>query len=207
MIDQKTYDELEERYGQVASWALWEPGNIGEKIPVSSKEREVFKDPTLGSKLHTDFVIVSINPSQDNPLKNTYDGSWLMFHCGKFDHILRDAFKDTRISGSYMTNLYKECVGMKSDDVFEKAKKDPSLEERAVNELKKELEMIGGKPVLIALGIGVKDALDKHFSKDYRVEKITNHGYAGRNSGRDEKCWRKEVKDLIEELTKLGYIQ
>lgn len=38
MIDQKTYDELEERYGQVASWALWEPGVEGAKPSINSKK-------------------------------------------------------------------------------------------------------------------------------------------------------------------------
>lgn len=195
MIDQKTYDELEERYGQVASWALWEPGVEGAKPSINSKKMSVFDDTDLLNKLHNNFVIVGLNPSKGNPRIGEYDGSWWMFHSGPNDYKLRHAFTDTSVWGSYMTDLYKEFFEADSKIVIEDLRENPDAVERAVNEFKQELEILGGNPVLIALGSKVEEDLKEHFAEDYKIYKIPNQGYV-----QNVELWREKTQEILNDL-------
>ena len=69
-----------------------------------------------------------------------------------------------------------------------------------VLELKRELEFLGGNPILIALGTEAYKQLNKYFSEYYEIYKISNHGlWAPKDSGGIE-LWKTEVQNILAEL-------
>lgn len=192
MIKREAYEELEKRYGDIASWAIWAPGEDDEESSINIEDMSVFDEPDLLDKIHSDFVIIGLNPSKDNPKKDKYNGSWWMFHMGKNDHKLRYAFTDTPIWGAYMTDLYKGQFAGTED----KLSVNDELIKSAIKELKKELTILGGKPKLIALGNQVRDVLEEHLSDEYEIYRMYNHGYRFKPI----EYWKEQTLEILEEL-------
>ena len=107
MISQKVYDELNKRYSDVASWAVWSP--VGEKHKSNTGDMTVFDNKDLLSVLKADVVFVGLNASVHEEREDGYTGSWRMFHSDdnkrQRDFKLRFALKDTPYWGSYMTDI------------------------------------------------------------------------------------------------------
>ncbi len=200
MIKKENYVKLKEKYGNIASWAIWDKPCKSKKNDNISGEKWCLNDDELMKNIKTKYVLVALNPyggknakrskKQDNTLP------WKQnFHTSANDRKLRDAVRGTSLEGSYITDLFKRIPteGQKSLKIKEK---DII---KSVKELEDEIALISDNTILIALGDVVFDNLIKYLSGPYVIRKIRHfaYRYAKKKDG-----YKKEIKRLIQRLEK-----
>ena len=102
MITREKLKELSEKYGSHSSWAIWNDQDITDLSVIEPNHM------TLQDKV----VMVGLNLSAE------IDKPWQNFHNGRNDYKLRQAFNDSSYRGAYMTDLIKDHVNPKSNDVL-----------------------------------------------------------------------------------------
>lgn len=184
MIDKKVYDKLKEGYKDVASWAVWSPVDEGEKARPTSNtgDMTVFDKPDLLNVIHNDYVLVALNASVHADRKDGFTGPWRMFHSDdnrrQKDFKLRYAVVDTPLEGAYMTDVIKNHPNKNSGQVVAYCKENPQTIVDNIKVLKEELEILGGKPVLVGMGQAVYDYLSESSLKDdYEIVMINHYSY------------------------------
>ena len=157
MISQENYDILKEKYGDASSWAVWNTDYADSKPSRNINDLSVFDSPNL-SELNTGFVFVGLNRSgkpKDGNAEKKPDkpkDPWFNFHAGRNDFKLRYALQGTRYWGNYITDAIKDYQETNSGEVEKTLRKDPKRVDENLKGLREELELLGGKPVLVALG-------------------------------------------------------
>jgi len=99
------YLNLKEKYGSVASWALWNDDN--------EKDTSIIEE-NIGL-LHSRFVGIGLNISK--PVS-----TWSNFRGGKHDRKLRKTFNKGRLKGFYLTDFLKNVVEKNSTVIEQKIK-------------------------------------------------------------------------------------
>lgn len=161
MIRLEKYEEIKKKYGISASWTIWkEEGNT----PKSNIcDLSVFNDKEIYKKLNPNYVFVGLNPS----IQDTNSEIWRNFHSPdtkrQNDYKLRHALKNTKFWGAYITDL-NGTKETNSNKVF--------VSDNDVRSFREEIALLGTKPVLIALGDKVYNALMKYLSEEYTIIKI-----------------------------------
>lgn len=198
MMNKNVYEQLEAKYKDVASWAIW--AEVVDTVKSGTGDMSVFQDPNILEKLHGNFVIIAMNASEHAERKDQYEGSWRMFHSDdnrrQQDFKMRYAFKDTVLWGSYMTDLIKNHPDKNSDQVIEHIKQNPHVLEENIGFLKDELNILGGNPVLIALGNNVDEWLRKGLDDSYTIVKLPH--YSAQQINKEN--YRKATIKLLESL-------
>ena len=194
MITREKFDSIKEKYGRVASWAIWahedeEPkSNMGD---LTVLDPEINKN--LLSELNPNVVLVALNFSEDvnhKPFENFHAG-------GKFqDYKTRYALRDSPYWGGYMTDIIKNQPEKNSDELVKYLKTHPDEVQSNVESFRQELRDIGAeKPKLVAFGRAVHDILKRNLP-EFEICNIPH--YAARNyNNKDE--YRKRVHQLIRE--------
>lgn len=182
MINQETYNDLEEKYKDVASWAIWSPE--GDTPTSNTGDMTVFDNPDLLNLLHSDFVFIALNASVHAERKDGYTGSWRMFHSDdnrrQKDFKLRYAVVGTPYEGSYMTDLIKNHPDKNSNEVQKYCRNNPQTVVDNIEVLKEELKILGGKPVLVAMGKIVYEYLKENcIGENYEIVAIDHYSFAG----------------------------
>ena len=180
MITQAVYEELKNKYGAVASWALWRPAGTTKKS--NTADLSVFNDPDLHSKLSAKYVFVALNAA-NHPNPQTIP-AWSCFHSNyryQNDYKLRTATHGTRFEGAYITDVIKHYVETDSTKVKSAIKKDPTIVTNNLIYLQEELNLLkssnnGINPILIALGNDVYNLLNKYIT-GYTIKNVKH--YAG----------------------------
>lgn len=95
MYNAGEYNYLVSKYGSYASWAIW-----NKEKPVDT---EVISQNI--DQLHSKYVLLGLNISR--PL---IDQHWSNFHDNSHARKLRYACNDTKLRGSYMTDMFKGIV-------------------------------------------------------------------------------------------------
>ena len=198
MISQENYDILKEKYGDASSWAVWntdsEPGR-------NIKDLSMFASPDL-TELNTGFVFVGLNRSgepKDGDAGKKPDAPgdpWFNFHAGRNDFKLRYALRGTRYWGSYMTDVIKDLQETDSQKVKEIIKEHPERLEENLKVLREELGLLGGRPVLVALGYDVEEYLGSMRSEGYEVVRILHP--AAHGIGKEE--YRDRVLEVLDDI-------
>ena len=146
----------------------------------------VFDNPNLLNIIHSNFVFIGLNASEHAERKDGYTGSWRMFHSDdnerQRDYKLRYALVGTQYEGSYMTDIIKNHPDKNSREVEKFCKANPEVITENIEILKEELKILGGKPVLIAMGDTVYNYLtSSDIKEDYQIIKITHYSYRAKN--------------------------
>lgn len=179
MMNKKVYQALEAKYKDLASWAVW--ADVGETVKSNTGDMSIFQEADILNQLHGNFVIIAMNASEHAERKDKYEGSWRMFHSDdnsrQQDFKMRYAFKDTALWGSYMTDLIKNHPDKDSSQVIQHIKNNPDVLEENIGFLKDELQILGGNPVLIALGGEVEKWLRKGLDDTYKLVKLTHYSH------------------------------
>ncbi len=140
----------------------------------------VFDNPNLIDLLKTDLVFIGLNQAVHDR-KDGYKGSWANFHSDdnkrQNDFKLRYALMDTPYWGSYITDVIKSHFDTISTNVVKDISKKEILVEKHIETLKRELEILGGKPVLVALGGDTYDILEKYLADEYKIIKVYHYSY------------------------------
>lgn len=161
MLKPSRYEEIKNKYGKSASWAVWKDEGNTPKSNIS--DLSVFNDKEIYKKLNPNYVFVGLNPS----VQDTTEEIWRNFHSPdtkrQNDYKLRYALKNTKFWGAYITDL-NGTKETDSNKVF--------VSTNDVHTFKEEIALLKTKPVLIALGDKVYNALTKHLSEEYTIVKI-----------------------------------
>lgn len=188
MIIQKDYDEIKAKYWNVASWTMWSQPTDRPKSNMGSLE--VFNDPDLLNKINTGFVFVGLNGSGVH--EGYYDPTmpWNNFHSDHprgHDYKLRYALNGTPFLGSYITDIIKYCPEVDSTKLIKYVRNHPEIIQKNIDIFKDELKLLGGKPIIIALGNSSYSLLTHNLHESYQICKIKHYSYMiGKEKYREE---------------------
>lgn len=192
MIGPDNYNTLKEKYGDVSSWAVWNTDYADSEPGRNIKDLSMFASPDL-AELNTGFVFVGLNRSgrpKDGNAEKKPDkpkDPWFNFHAGRNDFKLRYALQGTRYWGSYMTDAIKDLQETDSVEVEKTLGKEPERVDENLKGLREELELLGGRPVLVALGYAAEKKLRSMRSEGYEVVRILHPAaFIGKKKYRDK---------------------
>src|SRR3989304_6214796 len=107
MISKVLYEKIKTKYGNVASWAVWEEPGTKPKSNMGNMDIfELEKNNNILQTLTTNVVMVGLNISREVK----FDKPFMNFHDSRpsaNDFKIRYAFKDTQFYGAYMTDIIK----------------------------------------------------------------------------------------------------
>ena len=195
MITLKEFNEIKEKYGCCASWAIW--ADQGEKPKDNIGDLSVL-DPENDEKRLSEFklkpnvIFVGLNKSRDGNKKHFSN-----FHSSDSkgtDFKIRFAFKDSSFWGGYMTDIIKDFKEPKSGKVEKHLRENKECERKNVKDFCQELEFIGAiDPTLIVFGNATykvlmrnPEILEKHSIAKDKIKKIYHYAYWGRGMGKKE---------------------
>ena len=190
MSTREKFDSIKEKYGRVASWAIWAHED---KEPKSNMGDLTVLDPEINknllSELNPNVVLVALNFSEDvnhKPFENFHAG-------GKFkDFKTRYAIRDSPYWGGYMTDIIKNHPEKKSNELVKYLKTHPDEVQSNVESFRQELRDIGAKkPRLIAFGNAVYDILKRNLP-EFEIVKITHYAHFV-----SKEKYREEVKQSV----------
>lgn len=162
MLKPSQYEEIKNKYGKSASWAVWKDEGNTPKSNIS--DLSVFNDKEIYKKLNPNYVFVGLNPS----VQDTTEEIWHNFHSPdtkrQNDYKLRYALKNTKFWGAYLTDLVSNVEETNSNKVF--------VSDKNIKKFKEEIALLGVKPVLIAMGDKVYKALISCLKDDFTIVRI-----------------------------------
>lgn len=174
-ISKKKYDELKDKYSGVASWAIWTDVGAIDKPKSNTGDLSVFDDKKIHEKLNDKFVLVGLNVSrEENPTR-----IWGNFHSEsqyQNDYKLRYALIETKLEGSYMTDIIKHCKESKQENV----QIDQDSLKKHIEKFEDEIITLNGNKkdlTIIAMGNKVYNILTNNLKDEYTIVKITHYAY------------------------------
>jgi len=192
MIDRNRFQEIESRFGNFASWAVW--AEVDKRPKSKMEDISIFKDPSLPytlEQLHNDFVLLGLNISTIDivePLSNFHGQNGEVYK-------LRYALQGTPLWGSYMTDIIKDFKEADSIKILKYFKQNPQNLKDHIEKFEDELSVLGGKrPTLVALGHGVYEILKESFDHSHSIIRIPH--YAARVS---KEIYRDQVAKMLRE--------
>ena len=180
MISEQLYYDIAKRYGNVASWAIWD--KAGDKPKSNISNMGIFdakNNPSILNILRTDVVMVALNFSRDVEMQEPF----LNFHDSNphgQDYKIRYAFEGTEYYGSYMTDIIKDFPILSSKDVLCHLKDNPHEVDKQIEGFRDELKFIGtNKSVILAFGRDAYKILEKNLdSADYsKLVSLTHYSH------------------------------
>jgi hypothetical protein len=176
MITREKFNEIKQRYGKLASWAVW--AEKGDKPKSNIEDLSIFENDEILNILKPEIILVGLNISRDD-LKNK--GKFANFHSNyryAQEYKLRFALKDTPWWGGYLTDIIKNFPDINSGNVIKKLKENPQIEIKNITDFRQEIIYLGSSnPIIIALGDATYKILTKHFEEEFKVLKITHFSY------------------------------
>jgi hypothetical protein len=166
MIKEALYGKMRLKYGDVASWAVWEPE--GDRPKSNMGPQNVFNleaNPLLLESLRNNVVMVGLNFPREvrnaPPFSNFHDESPYAN-----DFKIRYAFRGTPYYGAYMTDVLKGLVIPAAKSVRDHVRNNPGVAESHVRAFEEELDDLGSdKPILLAFGHDAYGLLHRHLDK------------------------------------------
>ena len=145
MINKELFDKITEKYGGVASWAIWD--KIGDKPKSNMSNMNILNpelNPNLFQMLNSNVIMVGLNfartVSFSVPYMNFHDSNP---HANDFK--IRYSFLNTIYYGAYMTDVIKNYPEIDSKNVEKYMKLHPEMVENSINEFIEELVVIESK--------------------------------------------------------------
>jgi hypothetical protein len=134
----------------------------------------IFDEKTILDVLNPNIVLValnfSVNVKKMRPFENFHGENGEVYK-------LRFALKGTPLWGSYMTDIIKDFVEADSGKVEEYLEKNPKIVKDNLDSFQEELKELKVKPILVALGVTVKDILNNHLKDKFKIHDITHYGW------------------------------
>ena len=193
MINRRDYEELKEKYWDEASWTMWEQPTGRPKSNMGSLK--MFDDPDLPSKINTGFVFVGLNGSGVHDAYLEFSKPWYNFHSdlpSGNDYKLRYALNGTPFWGSYITDIIKYYQEVDSSKAVKYVKAHPEVMRRNIEAFKDELRLLGGDPVIVALGGASYKLITDNLPGDHRICMIKHYSFT---IGKED--YRKEVLETL----------
>lgn len=189
MISQQNYNELLKKFWDVASWAMWKKP-IGNCPKSNVGNLAVFNAPDLLEKINTGFVFVGLNGSGKHEDYLESDKAWFNFHSDSprgHDYKLRYALYGTPLWGSYITDIIKYYQEVDSSKVVSYVRNNSEVLKENIEAFREELNLLGGRPVIVALGGAAYDFLRENLGKEYKIIKVKHYSFTiGKEKYREE---------------------
>lgn len=167
-----TFNNIKTKYGEHASWAVW--ADQTDRPKSNMGDLSIFDEKTILDVLNPNIVLValnfSVNVKKMRPFENFHGENGEVYK-------LRFALKDTPLWGSYMTDIIKDFVEADSGKVEEYLEKNPKIVKDNLDSFQEELKELKVKPILVALGVTVKDILNNHLKDKFEIHDITHYGW------------------------------
>lgn len=183
MISLETYEALRAEYGERASWAVWTMP--GDRPKSNTGDLSLFSSPSICDILHNDYVLVALNRAVHGDGSQGACRTWGNFHSEdnrrQNDYKLRHALSDTPLWGAYITDIL-EMEETDSSCVMKRVKNEPEWVSENVLRLRHELSLLGGDPVLVAVGNDAHWLLQEHLGKDFNIVKIPHYASRAANN-------------------------
>ena len=127
MISKELFETIKEKYGDVASWAVWKEEGLRPKSNMGHLNVfDLQKNPSLLDVLKNNVVMIGLNFSRPltptEPFKNFHD-----LNPSANDFKICYAFRNTEFYGAYMTDIIKNLEMKVSHDVQSHLKNNPDL--------------------------------------------------------------------------------
>lgn len=199
MIDKKSYEAIKKEFGLVSSWAVWKAP--GATVKSNTEDMSIFEDPDLLNVLNPKYVFVGLNCSnpKGDPGKPQSWNVWRNFHSGnrtQNDYKIRFALMGTRFWGAYLTDIVKHFAETDSAKVPEYLNAHPEKVEQDKKDFRREISLLGGKPVIIAFGGKAYDILNTYFGNEFgRIYLLKHYSYT---IGKED--YRVELLDKLKDI-------
>lgn len=160
------YNYLKAKYGSFSSWAIWD----------YQKESDVSIIDSNYDTLSTDYILLGLNISA-----TLGQEAWVNFHGGKHDRKLKYACNDTKLRGSYITDLFKDLPEAKSNKLKDQLTEEIIKENVKIFNQEMEDIKIHDKSQFIILGTQnsqIAKVFNKYFNSKYKNTVIYQYHYS-----------------------------
>lgn len=181
MIDSQQFENIKQKHGRYASWAVW--ADAAENPKSNMGDMSIFvldSNPRLLHVLKTNVIMVGLNIASFSRLlleafRNFHDP-----HPSANDFKIRYAFRDTEYYGAYMTDIVKGEETTNSKDLHARLKANPALVEQNIEHFREELRDLNcTAPTILAFGVVAYSIVhDNLGSGEYsRLIKLTHYSH------------------------------
>jgi hypothetical protein len=179
MIDIQQFENIKQKHGSYASWAVW--ANASEKPKSNMGDVSHFKNESVLSLLTKDVVMVGLNISR-GPVSELSE-PFVNFHDSNpraNDFKIRYAFKGSPYYGAYMTDIIKFLEEVDSKNVMNYLREHPEIIEKNVKTFREEMQDLKATaPVILAFGKDTHKLLNENLEKtEYRkLIRLTHYSH------------------------------
>jgi hypothetical protein len=175
MIDIQQFDNIKQKHGRYASWAVW--ADASEKPKSNMGDVSHFKNDSVLRLLKHNVVMVGLNISRpvSEPFTNFHDLS-----PRANDFKIRYAFKDSAYYVAYMTDIVKFREEVNSKNVMKYLKERPEVLEKYLETFREEMQDLKTTaPVILAFGKATHNILSENLNEnEYRkLIKLTHYSH------------------------------
>ena len=175
MIDMQQFENIKEKHGRYASWAVW--ADASEKPKSNMGDVSHFKNESVLSLLKTDVVMVGLNISRavSEPFINFHDPN-----PRANDFKIRYAFKDSPYYGAYMTDIIKFLEEVDSKRVMKYLKEHPDTIQHNLRTFREEMhDLKATAPVILTFGRSTHEILSANLNKTeyFKLIKLTHYSH------------------------------
>ena len=199
MISREQYELLKSEFGTVSSWAVWAPQR--DTVKSGTGDLSVFERKDILEVLNPNYVFAGLNASSTHVQQNAGAGIrvWANFHSSdnrrQNDYKLRYALENTPYWGAYFTDIIKYHAEVDSNKVAKFLRGHPEVVKENIALFYREIELLGTKPVLIALGDKTYEIMDAYLQGQFKIVKVKHYSYT---IGKED--YRKEMLKALEGL-------
>jgi hypothetical protein len=162
MVDIQQLENIKQKHGSYASWAVWADASGTPKSNMGDVSR--FENESVLNFLKNNIVMVGLNLSRpaSKPFLNFHDRN-----PRANDFKIRYAFKDSAYYGAYMTDIIKFRVEVDSKQVMRYLKEHPERIEENLRIFREELhDLRTTAPVILAFGKDTHKLLSENLSRN-----------------------------------------
>ena len=196
MITENQYRTLKDKYGTLASWAIWNTAYSNKEPKKNTSDLTIFDTANLLDIINTGYVFVGLNASSTHGDTTQGRDAWYNFHSNysrQNDYKLRFALQGTKFWGSYITDVIKRYAEVDSNKVLKYLKEHPDVAKSNIDEFRDEMSLLGKKPILIAMGGLTYNILQEYLKDEYEIKQIMHYSYT---IGKED--YRREVLQALE---------
>jgi hypothetical protein len=174
MIRIEIFDEIRERFGHFASWAVW--AEEGKKPKDNVADLTVLnpdKNPTLLDTLHGHSILLGLNISRriERPLGNFHDSRPMAT-----DFKIRYALKGTNYWGAYMTDIIKDFEEKSSGKMMSYLRNNRNFELENIERFREEIQLLGyANPVLVTFGKDAEAIARRNLGQEFQIVGIPHY--------------------------------
>jgi hypothetical protein len=184
MYTHQEYLRLRSKYGSYASWAIWDRHN---EKDVSIIENHI-------EQLHSNVIFLALNIS--SPLRSE---PWINFHGGKHDRKIKYVCTNNRLSGAYITDLFKGIAERESTKLKDLLTNE--LIQQNVRRFHQEMQDVRIDHETQFVVFGAKHSeiaryFIEHFKRNYTNRVIYHYHYS--YYGMSDRDWVKSLWDKLD---------